>query len=83
MNECNFHGFPKSIRVYHGSCFPSNEFKKFCEKNNISLILCKVGDHKSDGAIEPLIYTVKAKLLFNELKQTLNAAIEKISWNLL
>ena len=28
---CHFHGFPKSIRVDHGSCFISNDFRNFCE----------------------------------------------------
>ena len=52
------------------------KFKKFYEKNNINLILCTV---------ERLIYTIKAKFIamsFNESKPTLNAAIDKIIWNL-
>ena len=58
---CHLHVFLKSIRVDHGSCFISNDFSKFCEKNNINLILCTVGDHRSNGVIERLIYTIKAK----------------------
>ena len=82
---CHLHGFPKSIRVDHGSCFISNDFRNFCEKNNINLILCTVGDHRSNGVVERLIYTVKAKLLamsFNEPKPSLNTAIDKIIWNI-
>ena len=82
---CHLHGFPKSIRVDHGSCFISNDFRNFCEKKNINLILCTVGDHRSNGVVERLIYTVKAKLLtmsFNEPKTSLNTAIDKIIWKI-
>ena len=78
---CHLHGFPKSIRVDHRSCFISNDFKTFRKKNNNNLILCKVGDHISNGVVERLIYTIKAKLLamsFNEPKPSLTAAIDKI-----
>ena len=60
-------------------------FTNFCEKNNINLILCTVGDHRSNGVVERLIYTVKAKLLamsFNDPKPSLNTAIDKIIWNI-
>ena len=82
---CHLHGFPKSIRADHGSCFTSFDFRNFCEKNNINLILCTVGDHRSNGIVERLIYTVKAKLLamsFNDPKPSLNTAIDKIIWNI-
>ena len=36
---CHLHGFPKSIRADHGSCFTSFDFRNFCEKNNINLRL--------------------------------------------
>ena len=81
---CHLHGFPKSIRADHGSCFTSIDFRNFCEKNNIKLILCFVGDHRSNGVVERLIYTVKAKLLaisFHEPKPSLNMSIDKIIWN--
>ena len=77
---CHLHGFPKSIRADHGSCFTSFDFRNFCEKNNIKLILCTVGDHRSNGVVERLIYIVKAKLLamsFNDPKPSLNTAIDK------
>ena len=82
---CHFHGFPKSIRVDQGSCFSSNDFRNFCEKNNIKLILRTVGDHRSNGVVERLIYTVKAKLLamsFNDPKPSLNLAFDKFIWNI-
>ena len=82
---CHLRGFPKSIRADHGSCFTSLDFRNFCEKNNINLILCTVGDHRSNGVVERLIYTVKAKLLamsFNDPKPSLNTAIDKIIWNI-
>ena len=59
----HLHGFPKSIRADHVSCFISKDFKNFCEKKNLNLYLCKVGDHRSIGVVERLIYTIKAKLL--------------------
>ena len=82
---CHLHGFPKSIRADHGSCFISSDFRNFCEKINIKLILCTVGDHRSNGVLERLIYTVNAKLLamsFNDPKPSLNTAIDKIIWNI-
>ena len=78
---CNLHWYPKPNR----SCFIWNEIKNFCEKNNINLVSCTVGDHRSNGVIEHLIYTVKAKVLAmssNKAKPTLNAAIDKIISNL-
>ena len=33
---CNLHGLSSSIRVEHGSCFSSNDFENFGEKNNIN-----------------------------------------------
>ena len=55
-------------------------FKNFCEKNNINLVLYTVRDHRSNGVVERLIYTMKAKLMamsFNEPKPTLKVAIDK------
>ena len=65
--------------------FFSNGSRNFCEKNNINLTLCTVGDHRSNEVVERLIYTVKAKLLamsFNEPKPSLSTAIDKIIWNI-
>ena len=66
---CHLYGYPKSIRADHGSCFISNDFENVCEKNNINLILCTVGDHRSNRVVKRLVYTIKAKLMamsFNE-----------------
>ena len=66
------------------SCCLSNDFRNFCEKNNINLFLCTVGDHISNGVTQRLFYAIKAKLLampFNEPKLSLNAAIDEIIWN--
>ena len=35
---CHLHGFPRRIRVDHGSCFLSHDFKNFCEKFNMEII---------------------------------------------
>ena len=82
---CHLHGYPKSIRADHGSCFISNDFENLCEKNNFNLILCTVGDHRYNGVVEHLIYATKANFMaisFNERKPTLNVAIDKIVWNI-
>ena len=41
------HGILVSIRVDHASCFTSRDFQLFCDSNNIKLIFCTVGDHRS------------------------------------
>ena len=82
---CHLPRFPKSIRADHGSCFTSFDFRNFCEKNNIKLILCTVEDHKFNGVVEILIHTVEAKLLatlFNDPNPSLITAIDKIIWNI-
>ena len=33
---CHLQAFPKSIRVDHGSCFISNDFRNFCEKTTLT-----------------------------------------------
>ena len=82
---CHLHGFPRKIRVDHGSCFLSHDFKNFCKKFNIEIIYCTVGDHRSNGLVERLVYTIKSKLLamsFELPKPSINESIEKIIWNL-
>ena len=82
---CHLQGFPWKIRVDHGSCFLSHNFKKFCEKFNIEIIFCTVGDHRSNGLVERLVYTIKSKLLamsFELPKPALNSSIGKVIWNL-
>ena len=84
-NYCHLRGFPRKIRVDHGSCFLSHDFKNFCDKFNIEIIYCTVGDHRSNGLVERLVYTIKSKLLamsFEVSKLSLNDSIEKIIWNL-
>ena len=36
---CHLHGFPRKIRVDHGSCFLSHDLKNFCDKFNINYLL--------------------------------------------
>ena len=79
------HGIPYSIRVDHATCFTSQDFKLFCDSNNIEIIFCTVGDHRSNGLVEKLVHTVKVKLLAisNEHhKCTLQNAVSNIIWNL-
>ena len=82
---CHLHGFPRKIRVDHGSCFLSRNFKNFCDKFDIGIIYCTVGDHRSNGLVERLVHTIKTKLLamsFEIPKPSLSDSIEKIIWNL-
>ena len=82
---CHLHRFPIKIRVDHGSCFLSHDFKNFCKKINMEMIYCTVGDHRSNGLVERLVYTIKSKLLtmsFELPKPSLIESIEKIIWNL-
>ena len=79
------HGIPYSIRVDHATCFTSQYFKLFCDSNNIKIIFCTVGDHRSNGLVEKLVHTVKVKLLAiskEHHKCTLQNAVSKIIWNL-
>ena len=76
---CHLHAIPRKIRVDHGSCFSSHDFKNFCKKINIEIIYCTVGDHRSKGLVERLVYTIKSKLLeksFELPKPALNSSIE-------
>ena len=79
------HGIPYSIRVDHATCFTCQDFKSFCDSNNIKIIFCTVGDHRSNGLVEKLVHTVKIKLLAiskEHDKSTLQNAVSKIIWNL-
>ena len=78
------HGIPYSIRVDHASCFTSQDFKLFCDSNNIKIIFCTVGDHLSNGLAEKLKHTVKIKLLVmaqEAQKCTLQIAVSKLILN--
>ena len=79
-----FRGIPISIRVDHASCFTSHDFNLFCDPNNIKLIFCTVGDHRSNGLVEKLVHTILIKLLTMALEQTkptLQHIISKVIWN--
>ena len=60
---CYLHELPRKIRVDHRSCFLSHDFKNFCKNYNFETIYCTIGDHRSNGLVERLVYTVKSKLL--------------------
>ena len=79
------HGITYSIREDHATCFTSQNFKLFCDSNNIKIIFCTVGDHRSNGLVKKLVHTVKIKLLAisqEHQKCTLQKAVSKIIWNL-
>ena len=73
-----------SIMVDHATCFTSQDFKLFCDSNNIKTIFCTVGHHRSNGLVEKLVQTVKIKLLAisqEHHKCTRQNAVSKIIWN--
>ena len=80
-DHCHLHGFPRKIRVDHGSCFLSSDLKNFSEKFHIEIVYCTVGDNRSNGLVERLFYTIKSKLLeisYELPKPPLNDSIEKL-----
>ena len=63
----------------------SQDFKLFCDSNNIKIVFCIIGDHRSNGLVEKLVHTVKIKLLAisqEHQKRTLQNAVSKVIWNL-
>ena len=78
------HGIPISIHVDHASCFTSQDFKVFCDSNDINLIFCTVGDHCFNGLVVKLVHTVKIKFIamaFEQQKPNLQEAVWKVIWN--
>ena len=53
-------GTPRVIRTDNGSCFKSNEFKQFCDGQNIKRIMCTPNLHTGTGLVERLIRTIKS-----------------------
>ena len=52
-------GTPQCIRIDNGSCFKSNELKKFCNDENIKRIRCTPNLHGT-GLVERVIRTIKS-----------------------
>ena len=53
-------GTPQCIRTDKGSCFKSNEFKKFCNDENMKRIRCTPNLHTGTGLVERMIRTIKS-----------------------
>ena len=53
-------GTPQCIRTVNGSCFKSNEFKKFCNDENIKRIRCTPNIQPGTGQVERMIRTIKS-----------------------
>ena len=53
-------GIPRIIRTDIGSCFKSNEFKQFCDGQNIKRIRCTPKLHTGTGLVERTIRTIKS-----------------------
>lgn len=53
------HGFPQEILVDQGSQFNSQEFKKFCQENNLKIHFISAYHHQSNGQIERFNRTIE------------------------
>ena len=61
-NYIQIHGVPRSLRIDQAHCLIGNQVKKFCMKNNITLIPAPANDHRAIGLVERLIGTIKQRL---------------------
>ena len=55
-----YNGTPRCIRTDTSSCFKSNEFKNFCNSENIKRIRCTPNLHTGTGLVERTILTIKS-----------------------
>ena len=53
-------GTPQCSRTDNGSCFKSNEFKQFCNGENINRIRCTPNLHTGNGLVERTIRTIES-----------------------
>ena len=83
---CSDNGTPRSIRTDNCSCFKSNEFKEFCNQENIKRIRCTPNLHTGTGQGERTIRTIKSLTRANmadslTFEKSVNLAIETIRQN--
>ena len=57
---CSDNGTPRSVRTDNGSCFKSNEFKEFCNRENIKRFRCTPNLQTGTGQVERTIRTNKS-----------------------
>ena len=57
---CTDNGTPKTIRIDNGSCFKSQEFKNYCNSENIKRIRSTPNLHTGTGLVERTIRTIKS-----------------------
>ena len=58
-------GTPRCIRTNNGSCFERNEFKKFCNDENVERIRCTPKLHTGTGLVERTIRKIKSLTIAN------------------
>ena len=83
---CSDNGTPRSIRTDNGSCFKSNEYKDFCNQENIKRIRCTPNLHTGTGQVERIIRTIKSLTRANmadelTFEESVNLAIKTIRQN--
>ena len=78
----------RSLRIDQARCLIGTQVKKFCTKNNITLVPATANDHRAIGLVERLISTIKQRLACikeanKELNSfTINAALKSIIYQL-
>ena len=80
---CSDYGTPRGIRTDNGSCFKSNEYKDFCDRENIKRIRCTPSVHTCTGQVERTIRTIKSLTRANMadgsiFEESVDLAIETI-----
>ena len=76
-------GTPRSVRTDNGSCFESNEFKEFCNRENIKRIRCTPNLHTGTVQVERTIRTITSLTRENMadgliFEESVNLAIKTI-----
>ena len=80
---CSDNGTARSVRTDNGSCFKNNEFKEFCNRENIKRIRCTPNLHTGTGQVERTIRTIKSLTRANMadgliFEESVNLAIKTI-----
>ena len=80
---CSDNGTPRRVRTDNSSCFKSNEFKEFCNRENIKRIRCTPNLHTGTGQVERTMRTTKSLTRANMadgliFEQSVNLAFKTI-----
>ena len=62
---CSDNGTLRSKRTDNGTCFNRNEFKEFCNRENIKRIRCTPNIHTGSGQVERTLRTIESLMRAN------------------